>query len=514
MKIKDIITESNIEEQKLDEFLPLALAALGGTAAGATLGDYILQKRKGAKDWNLGQSIGRNLERGERFVTQKVAPAAEKLGRDIYKGYTGKDAPETLDQWLDSDDDDPASVKPADSEDEFKARQRRDFEYWPGKQDESVNLKKKHEVVDEKTNDKNKPREKSSFELEVEKNFPDPYIRKAIMAKAQQESGGRNIGEHDWTRTSNDKLYAAFPQLKHLDNTQLNNLKAQGNTVFLDYAYKGIGGYKYRGRGPIQITGKGNYAKLDKQLGLNGELVKDPDMLLRDPALANAASVQYLKNAGLHNKSFDNQRAAHQEVIYAIGGSLYRPGSERGNRVLASIEKGGSVAGSVVSADAVNKAINNTGNNIDKNKVADIDPDKAVPAPTKKRASIFSVPTPVDTGKPGDILAAADKEIADKRAALQRKPMGFVPPPETKSAEPIKVEPDSKEKTASKPLPMASAAAYSDSAAAPADTGSWDKFINTVTKGRVPPEERERVRVPESINKEIADILRLAGKKK
>jgi hypothetical protein len=92
--------------------------------------------------------------------------------------------------------------------------------------------------------------------------------------------------------------------------------------------------------------------------------------------------------------------------------------------------------------------------------------------------------------------------------------MGFVPPPEAKAIEPAKDEPVPKEKIASKPLPMASAATHSDPEAVPADTGSWDKFINTVTKGRVPPEERERVRIPESINKEIEDILRLAGKKK
>jgi hypothetical protein len=43
--------------------------------------------------------------------------------------------------------------------------------------------------------------------------------------------------------------------------------------------------------------------------------------------------------------------------------------------------------------------------------------------------------------------------------------------------------------------------------------GAWDKFINTVTVGRVPAEEKERMQVPESINKEIQDILRLSGKR-
>lgn len=322
MKAKEIITESQIEEQRLDEFLPFILGALGGTAAGATLGDYILQKRKGDKDWSFGQSVGRNLERGERAVT-KAAPEVEKFAKDVYKGYTGKDAPEDLDQWL--DDVGQAKVPwTTDVTDRIKQRSDADTDRpWtePDLKEES--------------------KKKSDFEIEVEKNFSDPYIRKAIMAKARQESGGRNIGEMDWTTTSNKNLKKAFPQLRKLDDKQLDSLKSQGNEAFLNYAYKDIGGYKYRGRGPIQITGKSNYAKLDKQLGLNGELVKDPDMLLRDPKLANAASVQYLKNAGLHKKTFSDQTSAHQEVIYAIGGKIYAPGSPASNRVLAQIEKSG-----------------------------------------------------------------------------------------------------------------------------------------------------------------------------
>lgn len=505
MKIKDVI-KTDLQEQRLDEILPLlpyAVGALAGTAAGATLGDYLLSKKKGEKDWSFGQSVGRNLERGERFVTKKVAPAAEKFAKDVYKGYTGKDAPEdpekaidkAIDDWL-GPDPDPEAEKAR----EVDIQRTRDVDFWPDKKDESVNLKKKLKVTEA---DK-----KSSFEQEVEKNFSNPYTRKAIMAKARQESGGKNIGELNWTTTSNKRLRATFPQLKSIDDSQLDKLKSQGNEAFLNYAYKNIGGYKYRGRGPIQITGKGNYETIDKQLGLNGALVKDPDMLLRDPALANAASVQYLKNAGLHNKTFTDQRTAHQAVIGAIGGELYAPGTKRGNQALAQIEKSDTIRSTEPAPVSTKTAASKTDTSVG-----------PIPATAPKKSMIPGVPVPIDTGKPGDIVAQASAETDARRAALQRKPMGFVPPPEQKTQEPVKkdVQEPKEPKTLDIP-PMASAAAYSKSAEPVPDSakGSWDKFIDTVTKGRVPPEEKERIQIPESVNTETAlnDILRLAGQNK
>lgn len=56
-------------------------------------------------------------------------------------------------------------------------------------------------------------------------------------------------------------------------------------------------GYRYRGRGLIQITGKANYAALVKQLG--ADVVADPDLLLgyRFAAMSAAA---WWKNHGLN----------------------------------------------------------------------------------------------------------------------------------------------------------------------------------------------------------------------
>lgn len=51
-------------------------------------------------------------------------------------------------------------------------------------------------------------------------------------------------------------------------------------------------GFKYRGRGPIQLTGKGNYAGVGAYLGV--DLVQDPDWVNRSDANAVASVIGYL----------------------------------------------------------------------------------------------------------------------------------------------------------------------------------------------------------------------------
>ena len=417
----------------------------------------------------------------------------------------------------------PAPPPAADESEDARGRRlgRERLANWPSGQNESV--KKKFAVTEA-----DKP---SSFELEIEKNFSDPYVRKAILAKARQESGGRNIGEKSYAGNTNDyirKIFRGNPHLAKLSDAELSALK-KNSTAFYDVVYKDLGGSKYRGRGPIQITGKANYARIDKDLGLNGALIKDPDMLLKDPALANAASVQYLKNAGLHKKTFNDQRSAHQGVIYAIGGSLYAPGSERGNRVLADIENPKGKQGTATTLAGKDSGSNSVAKPSAANP-ADPAKEKLLQMPDYsmgyKRGDKFIPVTdkgpgaPVDYDQaynqaqrsmgisPAEALRQSDERLAAHRAAhrqtVQQAPVQA--PAEPRSVVPKTPEPA---KVAEPTLPYAQA--YPDQKVAAAqDTGAWDKFINTVTKGRVPPQDKERIQVPES---DLNDILRLAGRK-
>jgi putative chitinase len=55
-------------------------------------------------------------------------------------------------------------------------------------------------------------------------------------------------------------------------------------------------GFKFRGRGPLQLTGRANYARFSGQVG--ADLVGNPDLLLTDMAISAAAAAHYWVNAG------------------------------------------------------------------------------------------------------------------------------------------------------------------------------------------------------------------------
>ena len=74
-------------------------------------------------------------------------------------------------------------------------------------------------------------------------------------------------------------------------------------------------GYKYRGRGLIQITGKDNYKRFGKMIGV--DLVKDPD-LANDPDIAQKLAVAYFKEKG-KNVDLTDISAVGKSVGFAGG---------------------------------------------------------------------------------------------------------------------------------------------------------------------------------------------------
>ena len=81
-----------------------------------------------------------------------------------------------------------------------------------------------------------------------------------------------------------------------------NRLTPEQQVELLDIAYGGRmnnaanEGHKYRGRGLIQITGKENYLKYGKAIGVGDALVRDPDILLNNPSVMLAITEAYLKD--------------------------------------------------------------------------------------------------------------------------------------------------------------------------------------------------------------------------
>lgn len=54
-------------------------------------------------------------------------------------------------------------------------------------------------------------------------------------------------------------------------------------------------GWKYRGRGPFQLTGRDNYARCAEATGL--DLVNDPDALCRDPVAGTVSALWFWSSA-------------------------------------------------------------------------------------------------------------------------------------------------------------------------------------------------------------------------
>ena len=67
-------------------------------------------------------------------------------------------------------------------------------------------------------------------------------------------------------------------------------------------------GFKYRGRGPLMITGKTNYKKVGDAIGV--DLVNNPDLLRTDKEISIKAAMAYLSLSGFENVSSATQLAS------------------------------------------------------------------------------------------------------------------------------------------------------------------------------------------------------------
>lgn len=96
------------------------------------------------------------------------------------------------------------------------------------------------------------------------------------ITPAQANAYGRNVAH-----PANQKMIASIIYANRNGNGDVNS----GD------------GYRYRGRGLIQITGKASYAALVEQLG--ADIVANPDLLTGDK-LAAASAAAWWKNHGLN----------------------------------------------------------------------------------------------------------------------------------------------------------------------------------------------------------------------
>lgn len=128
-----------------------------------------------------------------------------------------------------------------------------------------------------------------------EQGITDPNERAAIMAQAHHESGGFTLTEENFNY-SGRRLFELFGEgnaygnrVRFRTQADADAVVAQGKSAVGDVIYGGrmgntdVGdGFKYRGRGAFQLTGRDNYRRIGEMIGVdleaNPELVNDPDI--------------------------------------------------------------------------------------------------------------------------------------------------------------------------------------------------------------------------------------------
>ena len=177
------------------------------------------------------------------------------------------------------------------------------------------------------------------------RGFNDKQIAAGLGVTAK-ESGLISKSENlDYAKTDNTRIRQLFgKRVAGKTDEELNTIKKDpekmGEAVYgkdTDIG-KGMGntevgdGWKYRGRGFIQLTGKSNYAAASKAIFGNDTLVQNPD-LANEPAIAAQISAWYLDKRGkdMAGKMGVDLAAASQEdinrvMVSAVAGSEVKAG--------------------------------------------------------------------------------------------------------------------------------------------------------------------------------------------
>ena len=182
------------------------------------------------------------------------------------------------------------------------------------------------------------------------KGETDENYLNAVLANVMKETGGISKEENlNYGSTSNKRIREIFKsRVSDLSDEQLDKLKGnkeqfaekiygKDTKIGADMGNTEVGdGWKYRGRGYIQLTGKSNYSAASSAIFGDDRLVKNPD-LVNDPQVAKEVVAWYMQKnkksmmqqlkigAGPLSKEQANQLATSQiagQVVTKNGGYL------------------------------------------------------------------------------------------------------------------------------------------------------------------------------------------------
>ena len=126
-----------------------------------------------------------------------------------------------------------------------------------------------------------------------------PDAAMAIVSVTAKESNGDFASvEKGYGNTSNKRIREIFSAVSDLSEEELTKLKKDDVAFFNKVYGQRMGndgeGYKYRGRGLIQLTGKNNYAAVSQALFGDDRLVENPDLITQDETVAGQVGSYFL----------------------------------------------------------------------------------------------------------------------------------------------------------------------------------------------------------------------------
>jgi predicted chitinase len=195
--------------------------------------------------------------------------------------------------------------------------------------------------------------EKRNIEVvmeELTKKGMTPGQIKAILGNIHKENGGIFTREENlnYSKTKNSRIREVFGKERAGEDTPEGNAKLDAlkkdKQTFTEHMYgpkhttgRSLGnnepgdGWKFRGRGFIQITGKGNYAAASKAIFQDQRLVTNPDLAL-DPKVAALIAAWYTEsrvNVFAKRMGIDLMKASQEQLnkayTSAIAGHMIDP---------------------------------------------------------------------------------------------------------------------------------------------------------------------------------------------
>lgn len=186
----------------------------------------------------------------------------------------------------------------------------------------------------------------------------DPKYIAATLGNVMKESGGVAKNENlNYGKTSNDRIRSIFgSRAKKYSDAELDAIKkdpekmgemmygadtkigkSMGNTQSGD-------GYKFRGRGYIQLTGKNNYQAASMAIYGDDRLVKNPDMV-NDPQIAADVTAWYMKRGqtsmakkmGINTANMSQEQANLLATSQIAGVDVRKAGGYLGGEVMNKV---------------------------------------------------------------------------------------------------------------------------------------------------------------------------------